>query len=93
MAWRTAALWRSYASIIEVGSSKRSLNRSRNSTCIASIQGFSSGGTLSNDWKIVFDALRYHDSGSRTDSNTNASGLAADSSGQNEHPGQSTTET
>ena len=90
MAWRTAELCRSYASIIAVGSSRRSLNRSCNNLRIAFIQGCSSGGTLSNDWKIVSDALRYHDSGSRTDSNTNASGLAADSSGQNEQPGQST---
>ena len=42
------------------------------------------------DGKMVFEALRYHASGSRTDSSTNASGLAAARSGQKEAPGQST---
>jgi hypothetical protein len=44
----------------------------------------------SKDKKIVFDALRYQLSGSRTESSTSASGFAADSSGQNAPPGQST---
>ena len=44
----------------------------------------------SNVKKIVFDALRYQPSGSRTDNNTTASGNATLISGQNAADGQST---
>ena len=40
--------------------------------------------------KMVLDALRYQASGSRVESNTSASGLAAEISRQKEAPGQST---
>ena len=48
------------------------------------------GEQRSQKEQIVLDALRYHPSGSRTDNSTSASGFAADSSGQNDPPGQST---
>ena len=44
----------------------------------------------SNDKKIVLEALRYHDSGSRTDNSTRAFGFALEISGQKDPPGQST---
>ena len=71
-------------------SSNSVLKRSASSVRMASNHGSISGGALSNTWKIVFDALVYQDSGSRTDRMTRASGLAAANSGQNEAPGQST---
>ncbi len=40
--------------------------------------------------KMVFEQLVNHESGSRTERITNASGLAAESSGQKLAPGQST---
>src|SRR3954468_17672452 len=87
---RTASLWRTNASIIAVGFSKSSLKRSWNSFFIDAIHTPSSPGMWSIVKKIVFDALRYHDSGSRPDGGASASGNAAESSGQNEPPGQST---
>src|ERR1035437_9524175 len=73
-----------------MGSSKRSLKRSRSSRRTASIYGRISAGGFASTGKIVFDALRYQSSGSRTDNRTSASGFAAASSGQNDAPGQST---
>ena len=54
------------------------------------IHGCISGGALSIDTKIVFDALVYQPSASRVESKMGASGFAAAISRQNSEPGKST---